>query len=120
MVSFMKSLAPIVSERFVSSDGNAMPTQAGSLHDPNSEDDMTTTQLTIYSTQWCGYCQRLKAQLDRAGVPFAEIDIERDETAAVFVASVNGGNLTVPTVVLPSGAALTNPSVARVLEALAV
>ncbi len=81
---------------------------------------MITTQLTIYSTQWCGYCQRLKAQLDREGVPFTEIDIERDEAGAVFVASVNGGNLTVPTVLLPSGVALTNPPVARVLEALAV
>jgi mycoredoxin len=80
---------------------------------------MSTTELTIYNTQWCGYCQRLKAQLNRAGVPFTEIDIEQDEAAAVFVASVNSGNLTVPTVVLPSGAALTNPSVARVLEALA-
>jgi len=80
---------------------------------------MSATQLTIYSTQWCGYCQRLKAQLDRAGVPFTEIDIEQDEAAAVFVASVNGGNLTVPTVVLPSGASLTNPPVARVLEAMA-
>lgn len=75
--------------------------------------------LTMYSTQWCGYCQRLKAQLDRAGVAFTEIDIERDEAAAQFVASVNGGNRTVPTVVLPSGAALTNPPIARVLEALA-
>lgn len=80
---------------------------------------MSTTELTIYSTQWCGYCQRLKAQLNRAGVPFTDIDIEQDEAAAVFVGSVNNGNLTVPTVVLPSGAALTNPSVARVLEALA-
>jgi len=79
---------------------------------------MRTTQLTIYSTQWCGYCQRLKAQLVREGVPFAEIDIERDEAAAMFVASFNGGNLTVPTVVLPSGVALTNPPLARVLEVL--
>lgn len=81
---------------------------------------MTAAQLTIYSTQWCGYCQRLKAQLDRAGVAFTEVDIERDDAAAEFVASVNGGNRTVPTVLLPSGAALTNPPVATVLEALAV
>jgi len=80
---------------------------------------MTTTQLTIYSTQWCGYCQRLKAQLDRAGVLFTEVDIERDEVAAEFVASVNGGNRTVPTVLLPNGVALTNPPLATVLEALA-
>lgn len=80
---------------------------------------MSATQVTMYSTQWCGYCQRLKAQLDRAGVAFTEIDIERDESAARFVASVNGGNETVPTVLLPGGATLTNPPVAAVLAALA-
>jgi len=35
-------------------------------------------QLTMYSTQWCGYCQRLKAQLGREGITYTEIDIEHD------------------------------------------
>ena len=64
---------------------------------------MTATQLSIYSTQGCGSCQQLKAQLDSAGVTFTEVDIERDDAAAEFVASVNGGNGTVPTVLLPNG-----------------
>jgi mycoredoxin len=74
--------------------------------------------LTMYSTQWCGYCQRLKGQLDRAGVEYIEIDIEHSPEAAEFVQSVNGGNQTVPTVVLPSGKALTNPSINQLLEEL--
>ncbi|MBI1352342.1 MAG: mycoredoxin [Actinomycetales bacterium] len=80
---------------------------------------MSTSELTVYSTQWCGFCQRLKVQLDRAGVGYADIDIERDESAAQFVASVNGGNQTVPTVVLPDGTTLTNPPIGAVLAALA-
>ena len=80
---------------------------------------MNKDLLTIYSTQWCGYCQRLKSQLARAGVAFNEVDIERDEVAAAYVASVNRGNLTVPTVLLPNGVVLTNPPVGVVLEALA-
>lgn len=72
----------------------------------------------MYTTVWCGYCRRLKAQLDRAGVAFEEVDIEHDETAAILVESVNGGNQTVPTLVLPDGTALTNPSIDRVLEQL--
>ena len=76
------------------------------------------TQLTIYSTPWCGYCRRLKAQLDRAGIPFTEIDITDDPEATSFVEQVNGGNQTVPTVRLPDGSALTNPTLPQLLAAL--
>jgi len=75
-------------------------------------------KLTMYSTPWCGYCQRLKAQLGREGIEFVEIDIEQDPESADFVMSVNGGNQTVPTVVFPNGQALTNPSLAQVKEIL--
>lgn len=75
--------------------------------------------LTMYTTQWCGFCKRLKAQLGRAGVEINEIDIERDEAAAEFVMSVNGGNQTVPTLQFSDGATMVNPSAARVQEKLA-
>ncbi|MGH4025901.1 MAG: NrdH-redoxin, partial [Pseudonocardiaceae bacterium] len=61
-----------------------------------------------------------KAQLDRAGVVFREVDIEYDEVAAAFVAGINGGNQTVPTVVLPDGTALTNPTIDQITDAIAV
>jgi len=76
-------------------------------------------QLTMYTTPWCGYCRNLKRQLARAGIEMAEVDIERDEAAAEFVMSVNGGNQTVPTVVFPDGTVLTNPSAAQVKVQLA-
>jgi mycoredoxin len=75
--------------------------------------------ITIYSTTWCGYCRRLKSQLDREGVPYLEVDIEQDPAAAEIVMKVNDGNQTVPTVVFPDGSAATNPSVAEVLSRLA-
>ena len=75
--------------------------------------------LTIYSTQWCGYCHRLMKQLDREQVGYDVVDIEQDPKAADFVMSVNGGNQTVPTVVFADGTALTNPSLAQVKERLA-
>jgi mycoredoxin len=70
--------------------------------------------LTMYSTTWCGYCQRLKSQLEREGIEYREINIENDEASAAFVMSVNGGNQTVPTVVFPDGTAHTNPSIGQV------
>ncbi len=75
--------------------------------------------VTMYTTSWCGYCRRLKAGLDREGIPYAEIDIEVDESAADIVVAANGGNRTVPTVVFADGSALTNPSVNEVKSKLA-
>ncbi|GGQ40021.1 mycoredoxin [Couchioplanes azureus] len=75
--------------------------------------------LTMYSTPWCGYCHRLKSQLDREGIAYVVVDIEQDPKAAEFVMSVNGGNQTVPTMLFDDGTALTNPSITQVKERLA-
>lgn len=75
-------------------------------------------RITMYSTPWCGYCRRLKGQLQRAGIAYDEVDIEQNPTAAEYVMSVNGGNQTVPTVTFPDGSALTNPSLAQVMDKL--
>lgn len=79
-----------------------------------------SNSITMYSTTWCGYCQRLKSQLDREGIAYTEVNIELDESAAELVEKVNGGNRTVPTVVFPDGTAMTNPSLIQVKEKLAV
>lgn len=70
--------------------------------------------MKMYTTVWCGYCQRLKAQLGREGINFEEVDIEADPEAAAFVETVNGGNQTVPTMLFDDGSALANPSIAQV------
>jgi mycoredoxin len=81
---------------------------------------VTPATLTMYSTTWCGYCVRLKRQLDREGISYREINVEQDEAAAEYVMKVNGGNRTVPTVVFPDGTALTNPTAEEVKRNLAV
>ena len=68
----------------------------------------------MYSTPWCGYCHRLKSQLDREGISYVEVDIEQDPKSAELVEQVNGGHQTVPTLVFADGTALTNPSAAAV------
>ncbi|MGC5562802.1 mycoredoxin [Streptomyces sp. FR-108] len=80
--------------------------------------------VTMYSTTWCGYCRRLKSQMDREGITYDEINIEHDPASAAFVEKANGGNQTVPTVVVvPSNGSaesvMTNPSLAQVKAALA-
>jgi len=75
--------------------------------------------VTMFSTSWCGYCKNLKSQLDRAGIGYTEVNIEEVDGTAEIVASVNGGNQTVPTVVFPDGSTATNPSLADVRARLA-
>jgi mycoredoxin len=75
--------------------------------------------VTMYSTVWCGYCRRLKSQMERAGIAYTEVNIEHDPVAADFVMNVNGGNQTVPTLLFPDGSALTNPSLAQIKAQLA-
>ena len=79
----------------------------------------STAPLTMYSTSWCGYCHRLRTQLDREGIGYDVVDIERVPDAAAVVMQVNGGNQTVPTLVYADGSAQTNPSLAAVKAKLA-
>jgi mycoredoxin len=69
-----------------------------------------TQELVVFSTPWCGWCRRLERVLEQEGIPYREIDIDADPESAAFVMSVNRGNATVPTVLLPDGRTLTNPT----------
>ncbi len=74
--------------------------------------------LTLYTTDWCPYCLRLKAGLRADGIEFVEIDIEQQPEAAEFVAAHNDGNHVVPTVHFPSGEVVTNPPLGGVRRRL--
>lgn len=74
--------------------------------------------VTMFSTSWCGYCRRLKSQLDREGIGYTEINIETTPGTDELVETINGGNQTVPTVLFPDGSSATNPSLADVRKGL--
>lgn len=79
--------------------------------------------VTMYSTQWCTYCRRLKSQMDREGIEYQVVDIENDPKSAEYVMSVNGGNQTVPTITFVSASGkdttMTNPTIVQLKQALA-
>ena len=93
-----------------------MPASSAARH---TTGDIAGASVTMYSTQWCGYCHRLKSQLDREGISYQVVDIEHVPDAAFLVEQVNHGNQTVPTLVYSDGSAQTNPSVAEVRTKLA-
>ena len=76
-------------------------------------------EFVMFSTDWCGYCKRLKSQLGENGIAFREINVEREMEYASFVEEVNGGNRVVPTLLFSDGFALTNPSAIAVKDKLA-
>ncbi|MEU1879556.1 glutaredoxin domain-containing protein [Streptosporangium sp. NPDC020072] len=74
--------------------------------------------LTVYSAPWCGHCQRLKSQLTRAGIPFTEVDVDHTPGAIERITEIGGGSWLIPTVVMPDGTGLVNPSLREIRERL--
>ena len=59
-----------------------------------------------------------RAVLDREGIDYQEIDIDEDPAAAATVLDMNGGFMSVPTLILPDGRVLVEPSRSVLLSAL--
>jgi mycoredoxin len=81
---------------------------------------MADRRLTIYTTTSCGDCRMAKAVLDRAGIEYEEIAIDRNPDAVATVLKINGGYRTVPTIVLPDGRVLVEPSRHELLDVLSL
>lgn len=54
--------------------------------------DTTTSQVTIYSTSWCGFCRSLEQYLTQKKVSYIVKDIEKDESAHVELMEKIGGH----------------------------
>ena len=52
--------------------------------------------IVMYSTQWCGYCQRARNLLERKGVEIREIKIDEDPKERDIMLQKSGGRRTVP------------------------
>lgn len=72
----------------------------------------------VYSAPWCGYCIRLKAQMEREGVAYEEVDVDANPEVLPKLEELNGGEWIIPTVEFADGSALVNPSLAAVLAHL--
>ncbi|MEI7603798.1 MAG: glutaredoxin domain-containing protein [bacterium] len=57
-------------------------------------------KIKIFSTTWCPDCLRSKAYLDKNNIAYEVIDIEKQPEFVELVQELNGGNQTVPTIVI--------------------
>ena len=62
-----------------------------------------TPQVTMYCRSWCGDCRRARAWLTEQGIPFVEVDVERDPEAHSRAAGHNAGRLHTPTFEIGEG-----------------
>jgi len=69
-----------------------------------------TSNITMYSADWCGDCRRSKRLMDSLDVEYIIIDVEADPSASDKVIEINGGQRSIPVIVFPDGTHLTEPS----------
>jgi mycoredoxin len=66
-------------------------------------------KITVYATTWCSDCRFAKRWLDSHGIAYDYVNIEENEQAAIYVAQVNNGARSVPTIIFPDGSKLVEP-----------
>ena len=67
---------------------------------PDQNQDPCGIRVVVYMTGWCPDCTRSRRLLQRLGLPFAEIDIEKIVGSEQAMRSINGGSSKVPTVLI--------------------
>ena len=68
------------------------------------------TQIVMYSVEWCPDCRRAKFFFKRKKIDVLEVDVNADKDAEAFVKELNNGNRSVPTIILPDGSMMVEPS----------
>ena len=57
------------------------------------------SDITVYTTNWCGYCERAKALLRARGYPFVEVNLD-DEPGFRGKLLELTGRMTVPQILI--------------------
>src|SRR4051812_44169795 len=73
----------------------------------------TETQIAgirVFATNWCPDCIVARRVLDGFDLDYEWIDIIGNDEAISYVTSVNRGYRSVPTIVLPDGRTMSEPS----------
>lgn len=74
--------------------------------------------IVMYCRKGCEDSELARNVLTDKGIPFTQVDIDQDPQALAFVRAVNRGYESTPTLLLPTGEILVEPSEAKLLETL--
>lgn len=75
-----------------------------------SRHTLPSTQIVMYTTEYCSDCMRAKKFFDANKIPYICIGLEGNVEATEFVTQINHGYQSVPTIVFPDGSILVEPS----------
>lgn len=78
----------------------------------------TEDKLLVYGARWCPDVLMVCSYLDRHDVAYEFHDIGGDPEARAFLLEVSGEDWLIPTLVLPGGEILVNPSVRTLADKL--
>lgn len=71
---------------------------------------LNPAKIVMYSVEWCPDCRRAKFFFKRKNIDVLEVDVNSDKKAEAFVKELNHGNRSVPTIILPDGSMMVEPS----------
>lgn len=71
---------------------------------------LNPAKIVMYSVEWCPDCRRAKFFFKRKKIDVLEVDVNSDKKAEAFVKELNHGNRSVPTIILPDGSMMVEPS----------
>lgn len=74
--------------------------------------------LKVYGAPWCPDCRRAKTFLSEHRIEYDWIDIDQDPDALAYVEELQNGGRSIPTVILPRGNMLIEPSDEELAQAL--
>jgi thioredoxin reductase (NADPH) len=76
--------------------------------------------ITVYGTDWCSDCKRTKKFLGEMRIQYEWINVDSDPVGMAFIEQAQHGGHNVPTVVVPGGQVLVEPTNAELARALGV
>ena len=76
--------------------------------------------IRMFGAPWCPDCKRSKQFLIEQRIPYEWNDIDQDEEARSYVQQVNYGKQIIPTILLPDGSILVEPSNAELADKLGI
>jgi len=74
-------------------------------------------KITMYGADWCSDCRRSKALLDREGVDYDYVDVERSAGGADTAKAISG-RTSIPVIAFPDGSFQIEPSDVELLAKL--
>jgi len=72
--------------------------------------NLKPSTIVLYGTTWCPDCKRTRHYMDDHKIKYIDIDIGKDANAVTFLESISRARIHIPTVILPDGNILVEPT----------